>query len=91
MASKRPTILVTGATGNIGGELVEQLTAHGVPFRAMVRHAKDVEALSQKGVEAVIGDFDDETTVADALQGIERAFFTDPINGKGRNPAEDVC
>ena len=79
MASKRPTILVTGATGNIGSELVEQLTAQKVPFRAMVRHAKDVEALSQlEGVEAVIGDFDDETTVADALQGIERAFLLTP-------------
>ena len=79
MASKKPTILVTGATGNIGGELVEQLTAQQVPFRAMVRRAKDVEALSQpEGVEAVIGDFDDETTVADALQGIERAFLLTP-------------
>ena len=77
--SKRPTILVTGATGNIGGELVKQLTAHKVPFRAMVRRAKDAEALSQiKGVEAVIGDFDDENTVADALQGIERAFLLTP-------------
>ena len=77
--SKKPTILITGATGNIGGELVEQLTAQKVPFRAMVRHAKDVEALSQpEGVEAVIGDFDDETTVADALQGIERAFLLTP-------------
>lgn len=74
-----PTILVTGATGNIGGELVTQLTAHKIPFRAMVRHAKDVEALSQiEGVEAVFGDFDDENTVADALQGIERAFLLTP-------------
>ena len=79
MASRRPTILVTGATGNIGGKLVEQLTAQRVPFRAMVRRAKDVEALSQpEGVEAVIGDFDDETTVADALQGIDRAFLLTP-------------
>ena len=79
MASKKPTILVTGATGNIGSELVEQLTAQRVPFRAMVRRAKDVEALSQpEGVEAVIGDFNDETTVADALQGIERAFLLTP-------------
>lgn len=79
MTTLSPTILVTGATGNIGGELVKQLTAHKVPFRAMVRHVKDVEALSQiEGVEAVIGDFDDENTVTDALQGIERAFLLTP-------------
>ncbi len=74
-----PTILVTGATGNIGGELVKELTAHKVPFRAMVRRAKDAEALSRLGgVEAVIGNFDDENTLADALQGVERAFLLTP-------------
>lgn len=79
MTQENPTILVTGATGNIGGELVKQLVAHKVPFRAMVRHAKDVEVLSQhQGVDAVVGDFNDEQSVADALKGVERAFLLTP-------------
>ncbi len=75
----RPKILVTGATGNIGGELVKQLVAHNVPFRAMVRKPEDVEALSGKaGIEAVVGDFDDEQSVSKALSGVERAFLLTP-------------
>ena len=74
-----PNILVTGATGSVGGEVVKQLVAHKVPFRVMVRKANDVEALSQyEGVEAVIGDFDDKESIADALEGIERAFLLTP-------------
>lgn len=73
-----PKILVTGATGNVGGELVKQLITRGVPFRAMVRHPKDVEALAQQGVEAVVGDFNDGQSVAAALEDIERAFLLTP-------------
>ena len=79
MTAAKPKILITGATGNVGGEVVKQLALESVPFRAMVRHAKDAEALSQiKGVEAVIGDFDEAQSVADALTGIERAFLLTP-------------
>ena len=76
--SNSPKVLVTGATGNVGGELVKQLVTHNVPFRAMVRHPKDVEALAQQGVEAVVGDFNDEQSVAAALEGIDRAFLLTP-------------
>ena len=76
--SNSPKILVTGATGNVGGELVKQLVTYNVPFRAMVRHPKDVEALAQQGVEAVVADFNDEQSVAAALEGIDRAFLLTP-------------
>ena len=81
--AKNPTILITGATGNIGSELVKQLVARDIPFRAIVRHTKDVEALSSHaGIEAVVGDFDDEQSVADALKGIDRAFLLTPSSEK---------
>lgn len=71
-----PTILITGASGNVGRELTKQLAARKVPFRAMVRSIKDAETFSaMEGAEAVIGDFNDAKTVAAALQGIERAFL----------------
>lgn len=74
--SKNATILVTGATGNVGTELTKLLAAQKIPFRAMVRAVKDTDLPADSDVaETVIGDFNDAKTVADALQGIERAFL----------------
>ena len=73
------SLLITGATGNIGTELVNLLSAQGVAFRAMVRLAQDAEALNARpGAEAVIGDFDDPASLDHALNGVERAFLLTP-------------
>lgn len=75
----KPTILITGATGNIGTELSKQVSEQGVPFRAMVRSGKDVQTLSElPGAEVVIGDFNDPASLETALNGIERAFLLTP-------------
>ena len=73
-----PTILVTGATGNIGTELTKLLAAQGVPFRAMVRNPHDQPAQALRalpGAEVVAGDFNDAASLDRALAGIERAFL----------------
>lgn len=70
------TILITGATGSIGTELTKILSAQGVAFKAMVRsveNAKELAALP--GVTLVTGDFNDESSLDNALQGIEKAFL----------------
>jgi uncharacterized protein YbjT (DUF2867 family) len=70
------TILITGATGNIGKELIKLLSAKGITYNAMVRsieRAKELEELS--GITLVQGDFDDESSLDTALTGIERAFL----------------
>ena len=74
---KQANILITGATGSIGTTLAKQLSAQGIPFRAMVRTSNDAaRALhALPGAEAVIGDFNDPGSVAKALQGIEKAFL----------------
>lgn len=69
-------ILITGATGNIGKELIQQLSAHSIQFRAMVRSEKNAQNLSAiEGADVVIGDFNDAQTIANALNGINRAFL----------------
>jgi len=69
-------ILITGATGNVGGELVKQLSTRKVPFRAMIRSTKDATALSEvEGAEIVVGDFDDPESLAGALQHMKRVFL----------------
>lgn len=74
---KQANILITGATGNIGTTLAKQLSAQGIPFRAMVRTTDDqARALhALPGADVVIGDFNDPGSVAKALQGIEKAFL----------------
>lgn len=51
-------ILVTGATGNNGGEIVRQLVAAGAPVRALVRdpakEAAKVAAFRAQGVDVVL-------------------------------------
>jgi uncharacterized protein YbjT (DUF2867 family) len=50
------TVLVTGATGNVGSAVVQELVRHGVDVRAFVRDgATELPA----GVELAVGDFDD--------------------------------
>lgn len=74
-----PSILITGATGNIGTELTKRLVQHGIPFRAMVRNPDQETALANlPGAEVVTGDFNDPASLASALRGIDRAFLLTP-------------
>ena len=76
--SPSPTILLTGATGNVGSEVAKLLAARGVAFRAMVRHPDDQPAQALRalpGAEIVTGDFNDAASLSRALEGIERAFL----------------
>ena len=69
-------ILVTGATGLNGGELIRLLSARGVPVRALVRQAKKAEALAAlPGVEIVEGDMARPETLPAALRGVDRAML----------------
>ena len=68
-------ILVTGATGNNGVELLKQLSLIGAPVRAMVRKPRDSVAGQFTGAEFVTADFDDPSSLSRALNGIDRAFL----------------
>ncbi|MQM25977.1 SDR family oxidoreductase [Glycomyces albidus] len=61
------TILVTGAAGNVGRHLVEQLAAAGHPVRALTRDP--AKARFPEVVEAVEGDFADTASLERALDG----------------------
>lgn len=70
------TILITGATGSIGTELTKILSAQGVSFKAMVRSVeKAKEMAAMPGVTLVPGDFNDNASLDNALQGIQKAFL----------------
>jgi uncharacterized protein YbjT (DUF2867 family) len=62
-------VLVTGATGNVGSELVRALAAAGEPVRALVRDERRRAALPA-GVEAAVGDLNDPASLEPALDGV---------------------
>jgi uncharacterized protein YbjT (DUF2867 family) len=70
-------VLVTGAGGNIGGRVVSQLAAEGVPVRALVLNesdrARDLRAMP--GVEVAVGDLIRGPDVVAALDGCRRLYF----------------
>ncbi|MEO8223852.1 MAG: SDR family oxidoreductase [Gammaproteobacteria bacterium] len=74
-------LLLTGVTGKTGGEVARQLSAAGVPFRALVRNAAKVAGISALGADVVVGDVGDREVLERALDGIERALLVMP-NGE---------
>ncbi|MEV0227383.1 SDR family oxidoreductase [Streptomyces sp. NPDC050704] len=66
-------ILVTGATGTIGSEVVRQLAARGEKVRALTRDPS--RARVPEGVEVARGDYLDPTSVAAALSGATAVFL----------------
>ncbi|WP_025982226.1 NAD(P)H-binding protein, partial [Xanthomonas phaseoli] len=71
-------ILVSGATGGIGGELCRLLQEAATPFRAMCLKQEQVENLRRKGMDAVLGDFDTPDTLQNAMQGCDTLFLITP-------------
>ncbi len=75
-ANKPPPILVTGATGYVGGRLVPRLLAAGYRVRVLARDAQRLQGrpwLNQ--VETFQGDALRPETLAPALRGVRRAFY----------------
>jgi uncharacterized protein YbjT (DUF2867 family) len=70
------TILVTGATGNIGRNVVEQLAKRGASVRALVRDPS--KAKFPGGVEVVQGDLLDVDSLRAAMKGATTLFL---LNG----------
>ncbi|MEO1037426.1 MAG: NAD-dependent epimerase/dehydratase family protein [Pseudomonadota bacterium] len=67
-------VLVTGATGFIGSELVRQLSATGARVRAIARPSSDRTELDRLGVEVVVGNVYDPAVVDKALLGVNYIF-----------------
>jgi uncharacterized protein YbjT (DUF2867 family) len=78
MNTKLETILVTGSTGNVGSELIKQLSkdTSNVNVKAAVHSAKNAERL--KGVDTVQIDYDRPETLKEALNGVDKVFYVPP-------------
>jgi uncharacterized protein YbjT (DUF2867 family) len=71
-------ILVIGATGNVGGEVVTQIISKGGKVRAADVEVSKIKARFGELVEAVRFDFTDPSTYTATFQGIEKMFYLRP-------------
>jgi uncharacterized protein YbjT (DUF2867 family) len=71
------TILVTGATGNIGRQVVEHLVKRGADVRALVRDPS--KASFPAGVSVVQGDFLDVDSLRKAMSGVSTLFLLNAV------------
>ena len=72
-------ILITGATGTNGKEIIRHVTAMGQRVRALVRKPAEAAKLAGSKIEMAAGDFDLPETLDAALQGVEKAFLLTPV------------
>ena len=78
-----PEVLVTGATGRIGGRLLELLTGSATPVRAIARRPDQVDALRRHGVDAARADYDHPDGVRTAMQGCRQLFLVSTGDARG--------
>jgi uncharacterized protein YbjT (DUF2867 family) len=69
-------ILVTGASGNAGAALVDDLVGAGMTVRAATRNPDGMAV--REGVEPVMFSYDDAATYESALQGVDGVFLIAP-------------
>ncbi len=77
------TILVTGATGTVGSEVVKQLSSTGQKVRASVRSTTRVTSNDNlKDVELVEMDYNKPETLVTAFKGADKLFLLTPVSPK---------
>jgi uncharacterized protein YbjT (DUF2867 family) len=75
------TILITGATGTVGSEVVKQLSAKGenIIVKAAARSATDNTFENLNRVQVVQLDYDKPDSLAVALKGVDKLFLLTPF------------
>ena len=69
-------ILVTGATGNAGSQVVRALAERGEAVRCFARDSEKARRLLGDAVELAVGDFADEDSFYGALEGVDRLVLS---------------
>jgi uncharacterized protein YbjT (DUF2867 family) len=68
-------VLVTGATGYIGGRLVARLRDRNYEVRCYARASERLRGRFDAGVEIVEGDISDAAALAESLRGCDAAYY----------------
>jgi nucleoside-diphosphate-sugar epimerase len=81
MTLRGEQVLVTGASGFVGGALVARLLADGVRVRGLVRSAEKGARLAALGMEPVVGDLIDPAVLPRAVAGCALVFHVGAATG----------
>lgn len=80
-------VLITGATGFLGRQVLKEALARGLAVRAMVRPGSDGTSARQMGAEVVNGDLLDRDSVERAMRGC-RAVIHSAIGYSNRRKGD---
>lgn len=75
LSERLQTVLLTGATGYVGGRLLPLLEKRGLAVRCLARRPKHLSARVGAGTEVIQGDLLDADSLLPALEGIETAYY----------------
>ncbi|MFD6160488.1 SDR family oxidoreductase [Nocardia sp. NPDC060256] len=82
-------VLVVGATGQLGSQVVDELLARGKTVRALVRPATDATKLTAQGVHIARGDMLDPDSLLAAMRGVDAVITTAAgYTGSNKNATE---
>src|SRR5512146_82331 len=72
----RPSpVLLTGATGYVGGRLLKALEQRGLPIRCLARHPEFLKSRVAANTEVVQGDCLDRASLPAVLSGMDTAYY----------------
>jgi uncharacterized protein YbjT (DUF2867 family) len=89
VSGERPLVLLTGATGYVGGRLLRALEAQGRPVRCLARRPEYLTPRVAKSTEVVAGDVLQPATLPPALRGVDTACYLIHSMAAGGSYAED--
>src|SRR5262245_4606230 len=81
------SIVIVGATGNVGVELVKQFAASGKRVKALVRNESKAAGIKHLA-EPVFGDLMAPATLGSAFKDVERVFVLAPPVGEAEETME---
>lgn len=76
-------ILITGATGKLGGQVIQTLLRNNLPanhIAALVRDENKAGPLKEMGVTIRIGEYDDKPSLEQAMKGIDKVLLVSGLD-----------
>ncbi|MGC2111916.1 MAG: SDR family oxidoreductase [Candidatus Korobacteraceae bacterium] len=88
--NRRSLVLLTGASGYIGGRLLKALEAVGLPVRCLARHPEFLRSRVSSSTEVILADCLDRTSLAPVMAGVQTAYyFVHSMGSAGQFEEED--
>src|ERR1700691_4029202 len=89
-ADQRPLVLLTGASGYIGGRLLKELEKVGWPVRCLARRPDFLRSKVASSTEVVKADCLDRSSLAPAMAGVHTAYYlVHSMGSSGKFEQED--